>query len=58
MVKVYFVTENDGDFKELVAVFADESLYQTCLPALELAACFADKIVTESIEGEDLSDKF
>jgi len=58
MVKVYFETENDRDFRELVAVFADEHLCQACWPTLELAASFANKIITTAIEKEDLPDKF
>jgi hypothetical protein len=55
MIKVYFETEN---YSELVAVFANEDLYVACVPTLELAASLSNSTLTESVEEEDLSDKF
>lgn len=52
MVKVYFETKG---YAELVAIFADESTYMVCLPALESQALeqgFAS--VTESVIEEEL----
>jgi hypothetical protein len=55
MVKVYFETDTHA---ELVAVFADEYIYNDCVPALErLAKDMGFSKVTEAIdETKDISD--
>ena len=51
-VKVYF--EVIGSHSELVAIFANESIYNDCLPELEARAQERGMVVTESV-CEDLS---
>lgn len=46
MVKVYFESKAHA---QIVAVFADEELYNACLPVLEAEAKKARMIVTESV---------
>lgn len=48
MIKVYFETSS---YAELVATFADETLYDVCYPALEQEAKDRKfEFITESIE--------
>lgn len=50
MIKVYFETSS---YAELVATFADETLYDVCYPALEQEAKDRNfEFITESIEDE------
>lgn len=48
MIKVYFETSS---YAELVATFADETLYDACYPALEQEAKERNfEFITESVE--------
>lgn len=54
MVVVYF--ESPG-YAEKVAIFANEELYNYCLPRLEQAAHEANMIITESVyEDKDMEE--
>ena len=51
MVKVYF---ESGSHADLVAVFTDEEMYMSCLPALKKEAEKHGLTLTESIVEQDL----
>ena len=51
MIKVYFESSTHAD---LVAVFADESLYKACLPVLEKQAEKDNLKLTETVTEEEL----
>ena len=54
MIRVYMESEKHC---EIVAIFEDEELYKTCLPAIEKKAIDSGMKLTESVEDEyDLSD--
>ena len=56
MIIVYFETPNNS-YAEVVAKFADDELYNACLPVLEAQAKAQGYIVTESDrEDEGLND--
>jgi len=46
MVEVYF---ESGKFAELVAIFDNEDIYMSCLPALEVIAKNANMVITERV---------
>lgn len=49
MIKVFF---EDGRTAELVAIFADDEMYQAALPALEMEAQTTGLFVTESVQDD------
>jgi len=54
MIIVYFETPNNS-YAEVVAKFADDELYNACVPVLEAQAKAQGYILTESfIEDEEL----
>lgn len=56
-IVVYFETPNNS-YAEVVAQFADDDLYNACLPALEQFASDNGWIVTESYrEDERVTDE-
>lgn len=56
MVIVYFETPNHS-YSEKVAIFANEELYNYCLPRLEQAAHDANMVITESVyEHKDMEE--
>jgi hypothetical protein len=57
-IVVYFETPNNS-YAEVVAQFADDELYNACLPVLEAQAQAQGYIVTESVrEDEQVTDTF
>jgi hypothetical protein len=55
-IVVYFETPNNS-YAEVVAQFADDDLYNACLPVLEAQAQAQGYIVTESVrEDERVTD--
>jgi hypothetical protein len=55
-IVVYFETPNNS-YAEVVAQFADDDLYNACLPILEAQAEAQGYIVTESVrEDERVTD--
>jgi hypothetical protein len=56
-IVVYFETPNNS-YAEVVAQFADDELYNACLPVLEAQAQAQGYIVTESVrEDEAVTDE-
>lgn len=56
-IVVYFETPNNS-YAEVVAQFADDELYNACLPVLEARAQAQGYIVTESVrEDERVTDE-
>jgi hypothetical protein len=56
-IVVYFETPNNS-YAEVVAQFADDELYNACLPVLEAQAKAQGYIVTESVrEDEAVTDE-
>jgi hypothetical protein len=56
-IVVYFETPNNSS-AHVVAQFADDDLYNACLPVLEAQAKAEGYIVTESVrEDEQVTDK-
>jgi len=51
MIKVYFETPNHK-YAELIAVFTDAEIYDTCFPALEKLANKTNMILTESVYSD------
>lgn len=52
MIRVYL--EKQGSYAQEIAIFADEDVYEKCLPALEAYAKAYDPnfIITESVTDE------
>ena len=57
-IVVYFETPNNS-YAEVVAQFADDELYNACVPVLEAQAKALGYILTESVrEDEQVTDTF